>query len=109
MSQIWGIVQVYIQSAYKLPTPEKKEQEVRGLKKIGDAFCKLVIVDGVQPLYTDEFGISYVGLIDFKLNRDSPIGELIRIQNFRESSCRRSAAQYIFSCVRFLFQSGIYL
>ena len=48
----------------------KKEQEVRGLKKIGDAFRKLVIVDGVQPLYTDEFGISYVGLIDFMLNKD---------------------------------------
>ena len=52
-----GHEKVYIQSAYKLPTPEKKEQEVRGLKKIGDAFRKLVIVDGVQPLYTDEFGI----------------------------------------------------
>ncbi|MBQ9741075.1 MAG: ATP-binding protein, partial [Kiritimatiellae bacterium] len=65
-----GHEKVYIQSAYKLPTPEKKEQEVRGLKKIGDAFRKLVIVDGVQPLYTDEFGISYVGLIDFMLNRD---------------------------------------
>ena len=65
-----GHEKVYIQSAYKLPTPEKKEQEVRGLKKIGDAFRKLVIVDGVQPLYTDELGISYVGLIDFMLNKD---------------------------------------
>ena len=53
-----------------MPTPEKKEQEVRGLKKTGDAFRKLVIVDGVQPLYTDESGISYVGLIDFMLNKD---------------------------------------
>ncbi len=65
-----GHEKVYIQSAYKLATPEKKEQEVRVLKKIGDAFRKLVIVDGVQPLYTDEFGISYVGLIDFMLNKD---------------------------------------
>ena len=65
-----GHEKVYIQSAYKMPTHEKKEQEVRGLKKIGDAFRKLVITDGVQPLYTDESGISYVGLIDFMLNKD---------------------------------------
>ena len=65
-----GHERIYIQSAYKLPTPEKKEQEIRGLKKIGDAFRKLVIVDGVQPLYTDESGITYVGLFDFMLNKD---------------------------------------
>ena len=29
-----------------------------------------MIVDGVQPLYTDESGITFVGLMDFMLNRD---------------------------------------
>ena len=55
----------YIQSAYKLPDGEKREQETRGLKRIPDSFGKLVIVDGIQPFYTDESGISYVSLMDF--------------------------------------------
>lgn len=65
-----GREKVYVQSAYRLPTDEKREQEIRGLKKIGDAFRKLVVVDGAQPFYTDESGISFIGLIDFMLNRD---------------------------------------
>ena len=55
----------YIQSAYRLPDGEKREQETRGLKRIPDSFGKLVIVDGIQPFYTDESGISYVSLMDF--------------------------------------------
>ena len=42
----------------------------RGLRKIGDSFRKLVVVDGVQPFYTDESGVSFVGLMDFMLNRE---------------------------------------
>ena len=49
---------------------EKIEQETRGLRKIGDSFRKLVVVDGVQPFYTDESGVSFVGLMDFMLNRE---------------------------------------
>ena len=46
------------------------EQETRGLRKIGDSFRKIVVVDGVQPFYTDESGVSFVSLMDFMLNRD---------------------------------------
>ena len=60
-----GRKKLYIQSAYKLSNGEKREQETRGLRRIPDSFGKLVIVDGIQPFYTDEFGISYVSLMDF--------------------------------------------
>ncbi len=65
-----GREKVYIQSAYRLAGPDKIEQETRGLRKIGDSFRKIVVVDGVQPFYTDESGISFVGLMDFMFNRD---------------------------------------
>lgn len=61
---------IYIQSAYRLAGAGKLEQETRGLRKIGDSFRKVVVVDGIQPLYTDELGITFVGLMDFMLNRD---------------------------------------
>ena len=63
-----GREKVYIQSAYRIPGPGKLEQETRGLRKIGDSFRKIVVVAGTQPFYTDETGISFVGLVDFMLN-----------------------------------------
>ena len=72
LSLFFGIVnggrkKLYIQSAYKIPDESKREQETRGLRRIPDSFGKLVIVDGTQPFYTDEYGISYVSLMDFLL------------------------------------------
>jgi hypothetical protein len=65
-----GRGKTYIQSAYRLAGEDKIEQETRGLRKIGDSFRKIVVVDGVQPFYTDESGVSFVSLMDFMLNRD---------------------------------------
>ena len=65
-----GNGKTYIQSAYRLAGADKIEQETRGLRKIGDSFRKIVVVDGVQPFYTDESGVSFVSLMDFMLNRD---------------------------------------
>ncbi len=65
-----GREKLYIQSAYRLADRDKVEQETRGLRKIGDSFRKIVVVDGIQPFYTDETGISYVGLMDFMLHRE---------------------------------------
>ena len=65
-----GQGKMYIQSAYRLAGLDKIDQETRGLRKIGDSFRKVVIVDGVQPLCTDESGITFVGLMDFMLNRN---------------------------------------
>ena len=39
-----GIDKYYIQSAYALPTEEKREQEFKSLKKINDSFQKIVIL-----------------------------------------------------------------
>ena len=63
-----GRKKLYIQSVYKLADGAKREQETRGLRRIPDSFGKLVIVDGIQPFYTDEHGISYVSLMDFLMN-----------------------------------------
>jgi len=63
-----GFEKLYIQSAYRLQNSDKVEQESRGLCLIPDSFRKLIVVDGVQPFYTDEKGISHVGLMDFLLN-----------------------------------------
>ena len=62
-----GQQRLYIQSAYWLPDASKCEQEIRGLRRIPDSFGKLISVDGIQPLYTDEHGISYMSLMDFML------------------------------------------
>lgn len=60
-----GIDKFYIQSAYALDTDEKKEQELRSLKKIGDSFRKIVILGNDIATYTDEAGITYMGLFPF--------------------------------------------
>ncbi len=57
-----GTRKIYIQSAYQMPTREKLCQEVRGLKRIKDFFRKIVVVGDPQPMYTDESGITHVGL-----------------------------------------------
>ena len=62
-----GIDRYYIQSAYRLDTDEKKEQELKSLLKIDDSFRKIVIVgDDIAP-YTDNYGITYMGLFHFLL------------------------------------------
>lgn len=62
-----GVQKVYIQSALNVDTEEKKEQETFSLKNTGDFFRKIVILDGNQRLWTDEDGVSYIGVIPFLL------------------------------------------
>lgn len=62
-----GDLKYYIQSAYALPTEEKREQELASLLRIPDSFRKIVVVgDDIVP-YTDEHGIYFTGLFDFLL------------------------------------------
>lgn len=62
-----GIDKYYIQSAYRLDSDEKREQELKSLLKVDDSFRKIVVVgDDVAP-YTDDKGISYMGLFHFLL------------------------------------------
>lgn len=62
-----GDQKYYIQSAYSIPTEEKREQELASLLKVSDSFKKIVVVgDDIMP-YTDENGIFFTGLFDFLL------------------------------------------
>lgn len=65
-----GIDKYYIQSAYSMPTEEKRQQEFKSLKKIGDSFRKIVIVGDDIATYTNEDGITVMGLFQFLLNND---------------------------------------
>ncbi len=65
-----GDQKYYIQSAYSIPTQEKREQELASLLKVSDSFKKIVVVaDDIMP-YTDENGIYFTGLFDFLLKDD---------------------------------------
>ena len=63
-----GNQKIYIQSALNVDTQEKKDQETISLKNSGDFFRKIVITDGSQKLWTDDDGISYVGIIPFLMD-----------------------------------------
>ena len=64
-----GSQKIYVQSALNVDTDEKKDQETCSLKNSGDFFRKIVVLDGNQKLWTDEDGISYVGVIPFLLDK----------------------------------------
>lgn len=63
-----GFQKYYIQSVYHIDTEEKKEQELKSLRKIDNNFQKIIIVgDDIVP-YVDEEGIMYMGIFHFLLN-----------------------------------------
>lgn len=67
-----GIDRYYIQSAYRLDSEEKREQELKSLLKIDDSFRKIVIVgDDIAP-YIDEHGITFMGLFHFLIKWNVP-------------------------------------
>lgn len=63
-----GAERIYIQSAFKLPTDEKKEQEERPLLNINDSFKKIIITGENIKRKTNEKGILTIGLLDFLLD-----------------------------------------
>jgi predicted AAA+ superfamily ATPase len=63
-----GLEKYYIQSAYALPTQEKREQELSSLKKTDDSFRKVVIVGEDIATYMDENGFTFMGLFQFLQN-----------------------------------------
>ncbi len=66
-----GSRRYYIQSAYALPTEEKREQECRSLIKVDDSFKKVIVTkDGPAPYYDDN-GILSMSVYDFLLDKDS--------------------------------------
>ena len=66
-----GSQRCYVQSAYALPSVEKREQEERPLARIDDSFKKIIIVkEGVEPHY-NERGFLMINVYDFLLDPDS--------------------------------------
>ncbi len=62
-----GASRYYIQSAYSLPTEEKRIQETRPFGKINDAFKRIVITADIMPPHYDEDGVFMVNIFDFLL------------------------------------------
>lgn len=65
-----GKERAYIQSAYRMPDDEKREQELYSLRKTGDSFKKIVIVGEDIAPYTEAQGIQYIGLFSFLLSSE---------------------------------------
>ena len=63
-----GSKRIYIQSAYSIDDPDKREREIRPLALTGDFFKRILVTkDAPAPQY-DEKGILVVGLLDFLLD-----------------------------------------
>lgn len=66
-----GSQRYYIQSAYRLDSKEKVEQEMQSLKSVDDSFKKIIVVGEDLPVSRDESGITTIGIYDFLLNNKS--------------------------------------
>ena len=60
-----GFRRYYIQSALNISDDEKRENELRSLRKINDSFKKIVIVGGMSAHYQNNEGVEFVSLNDF--------------------------------------------
>jgi predicted AAA+ superfamily ATPase len=60
-----GSERVYVQSAYQLPTEEKRKQEMASLLKIDDSFRKIIITEDLILRHMDENGVEWVNVYDF--------------------------------------------
>ena len=63
-----GFEKIYMQSAFSISDPEYKVREILPMSKTGDNFRKIVVTSGASRLWTDENGISYVGILTFLIN-----------------------------------------
>lgn len=66
-----GSKKYYIQSALTVADEQKREQEIRSLKRVGDSFKKIVVVkDNIIPWHDDN-GILYIGIEKFLLDESA--------------------------------------
>lgn len=66
-----GSQRYYIQSAYHLPTHQKRQQEERPLLNIADSFKKIIIVNDNIMLNRDDKGVVTMSLKDFFMDENS--------------------------------------
>ena len=65
-----GSGRCYIQSAWKMDTPEKTEQEKRSLLKLKDGFRRVLLVKETVASHYENDGIFVTDVRDFLLNQD---------------------------------------
>ena len=65
-----GAKRCYPQSAYQLPTPEKKEQEKASLLNIDGSFKKVILVRDVAKPAIDDRGIVTTSVYDFLMDEN---------------------------------------
>ena len=68
-----GSQKIYIQSALNIDTEAKRDQETFSLRHTKDSFRKIVILDGNALPWTDEKGITYMGVIPFLLQQENTL------------------------------------
>ena len=66
-----GSKRYYIQSAYRLNSVEKEQQERASLNSIDDSFKKIVIVGTPSLVHHDQDGITTMSIYDFLLDENS--------------------------------------
>ena len=66
-----GSKRIYVQSAYRLPTEAKQNQELFSLTKADDSFKKVVIVGEDQLVHRNEKAIVTMSLRDFLMDKDA--------------------------------------
>ena len=66
-----GSKRYYIQSAFSMPTEEKRIQEKASLVNINDSFKKIIVVKDVINVTRDEDGITTMSIYDFLLKENS--------------------------------------
>ena len=66
-----GSRRYYIQSAYRMDTDGKSEQERASLLKVDDSFKKIIIIGEESPILRDENGVTTISIYDFLL-KDNP-------------------------------------
>lgn len=66
-----GSKRYYIQSAYAMPTPEKRAQEEAALRQVDDSFKKIIVTADDAIVHRDEAGITTMSIYDFLLDERS--------------------------------------
>lgn len=60
-----GSERIYVQSAYRLPSEEKRKQEMASLLRIDDSFRKIIITESLIKHHMDEYGVEWINVYDF--------------------------------------------
>lgn len=66
-----GSKRYYIQSAFRMDTDQKIQQERASLLRVDDSFKKIIVLGEETPILRDEAGITTIGIFDFLLKENA--------------------------------------